>query len=184
VQIRLHATDPDSVEAVKDGITRVLRQRHKLAADQPDDFRIQTQDELLKTASSVLGSVTAVVGGIVGIALLVGGIGIMNIMLVSVTERTREIGVRKAVGARRQDILLQFLIEAITLSLVGGLAGLAIGYGLGVLVANLLPGWPPPRPPLGRRPRLRLLRPRRRLLRHLSGRQGVPPRSIDALRYE
>ncbi|HEY0781701.1 MAG TPA: ABC transporter permease [Thermoanaerobaculia bacterium] len=148
VQIRLHATDPDAVEAVKDGITRVLRQRHKIAADQPDDFRIQTQDELLKTASSVLGSVTAVVGGIVGIALLVGGIGIMNIMLVSVTERTREIGVRKAVGARRQDILVQFLIEAVTLSLVGGFLGLAIGYGLGVLVAQLLPGWPPAHVPL------------------------------------
>jgi len=149
VQIRLHATDPDSVEAVKDGITRVLRQRHKLAADQPDDFRIQTQDELLKTASSVLGSVTAVVGGIVGIALLVGGIGIMNIMLVSVTERTREIGVRKAVGARRQDILLQFLIEAITLSLVGGLAGLAIGTAWASSSPTSSPAGPPPTSPSG-----------------------------------
>jgi putative ABC transport system permease protein len=129
---------------VKDGIKRLLRQRHRIAKDQPDDFQIILQDEILKTVGSVLGMVTAVVGGVVGIALLVGGIGIMNIMLVSVTERTREIGTRKAVGARRQDILIQFLIEAVTLSLVGGAIGLAAGYGLGAGVAKLLPGdWPP-----------------------------------------
>jgi putative ABC transport system permease protein len=131
------------VEQVKDGIDRLLRQRHKIPAAEPDDFEIQTQDEILKTVNKVLGSVTAVVGGVVGIALLVGGIGIMNIMLVSVTERTREIGVRKAVGARRQDVLIQFLIEAITLSLIGGGIGLALGYGLGVLVSKLIPGFPP-----------------------------------------
>jgi putative ABC transport system permease protein len=143
VQIRLQAIGPEKVEQVKDGIDRLLRQRHKIPAAEPDDFEIQTQDEILKTVNKVLGSVTAVVGGVVGIALLVGGIGIMNIMLVSVTERTREIGVRKAVGARRQDVLIQFLIEAITLSLIGGGIGLALGYGLGVLVSKLIPGFPP-----------------------------------------
>ncbi len=102
------------------------------------------QDEILKTVGSILGMITTVVGAVVGVALLVGGIGIMNIMLVSVTERTREIGIRKAVGARRQDVLVQFMIEAITLSLVGGGIGLAAGWGLGALVATLLPGdWPP-----------------------------------------
>ena len=148
VQIRLQATGPERVEQVKDGIDRLLRQRHKIPASEPDDFEIQTQDEILKTVNKVLGSVTAVVGGVVGIALLVGGIGIMNIMLVSVTERTREIGVRKAVGARRQDVLVQFLIEAITLSLIGGGIGLALGYGLGALVAKLIPGFPPAHVPI------------------------------------
>jgi putative ABC transport system permease protein len=148
VQIRLTATSPERVEQVKDGVGRLLRQRHKIPAAEPDDFEVQTQDEILKTVNKVLGSVTAVVGGVVGIALLVGGIGIMNIMLVSVTERTREIGVRKAVGARRQDVLLQFLIEAITLSLIGGGLGLALGYGMGALVAKLIPGFPPAHVPL------------------------------------
>jgi putative ABC transport system permease protein len=148
VQIRLLATGAERVEQVKDGVGRLLRQRHKIPATEPDDFEIQTQDEILKTVNKVLGSVTAVVGGVVGIALLVGGIGIMNIMLVSVTERTREIGVRKAVGARRQDVLLQFLIEAITLSLIGGGIGLALGYGLGALVAKLIPGFPPAHVPI------------------------------------
>jgi len=149
VQLRMQAESTGEVDQVKDGITRLLRQRHKIAKDQPDDFEIIKQDEILKTVGSVLGMVTAVVGGVVGIALLVGGIGIMNIMLVSVTERTREIGTRKAVGARRQDILIQFLIEAVTLSLVGGGIGLAAGYGLGALVSHLLPGdWPPAHVPL------------------------------------
>ncbi|HEY0781702.1 MAG TPA: ABC transporter permease [Thermoanaerobaculia bacterium] len=148
IQLRLQAESPEAVDAVKDGVVRLLRQRHKIAADQPDDFRIMTQDELLKTVGTIFANITAVVGGVVGIALLVGGIGIMNIMLVSVTERTREIGVRKAVGARRQDILIQFLIEAVTLSLIGGAIGLAIGYGLGAGVAQLLPDWPPAHVPL------------------------------------
>ncbi|HEX6903985.1 MAG TPA: ABC transporter permease [Thermoanaerobaculia bacterium] len=148
IQIRLQAENTEMVEQVKDGITRLLRQRHRIPASEPDDFDIQTQDEILETVGTILGSVTAVVGGVVGIALLVGGIGIMNIMLVSVTERTREIGVRKAVGARRQDVLVQFLIEAVTLSLVGGAIGLALGYGLGALVANLIPNFPPAYVPL------------------------------------
>jgi putative ABC transport system permease protein len=148
IQIRLQVASTDQVEQVKDGVTRLLRQRHKVPAEEPDDFQVQTQDEILNTVNKVLGTVTAVVGGVVGIALLVGGIGIMNIMLVSVAERTREIGVRKAVGARRQDVLIQFLIEAVTLSLLGGGVGVAIGYGLGVAVAKMIPGFPPAHVPL------------------------------------
>jgi len=144
VQLRLKTVDAEAVEPVRDGIQALLRQRHRLVADQPDDFEIQTQDDLIKTIGKILGGVTAVVGGVVGIALLVGGIGIMNIMLVSVTERTREIGVRKALGAKRGDILVQFLIEALLLSAIGGLIGLAFGYGLGTLIAKLLPGNFPP----------------------------------------
>ena len=144
IQLRLQAEDASVVDQVKDGITSLLRQRHRIAEGQPNDFDVMLQDEILKTVGSILGMITTVVGAVVGVALLVGGIGIMNIMLVSVTERTREIGVRKAVGARRQDVLVQFLIEAITLSLLGGAIGLAVGWGLGALVASLLPGdWPP-----------------------------------------
>ena len=144
IQLRLQAEDASVVDQVKDGITALLRQRHRIAEGQPNDFDVMLQDEILKTVGSILGMITTVVGAVVGVALLVGGIGIMNIMLVSVTERTREIGVRKAVGARRQDVLVQFLIEAITLSLLGGAIGLAVGWGLGALVASLLPGdWPP-----------------------------------------
>lgn len=149
VLLRMQAERPEIVERVKEGIIQVLRTRHRLAEGEPDDFQVVLQDEFLDTVSSILGSVTAVVGAVVGVALLVGGIGIMNIMLVSVTERTREIGIRKSVGARRQDVLLQFLIEAITLSLAGGVIGLGMGYGIGALVAGLLPGdWPPAYVPL------------------------------------
>ena len=149
VNLYVQTTGPEVVDETKDGILRVLRQRHHIAKGVEDDFRVIKQDELLRITTSFLNSVTAVVGGVVGIALLVGGIGIMNIMLVSVTERTREIGVRKAVGARRQDILIQFLIEAVTLSLLGGAVGLLAGWGLGAAVASALPGdFPPARVPL------------------------------------
>ena len=148
VQLRLQADSAEVVEPVKDGIIRLLRQRHRIPPAEPDDFQIQTQDEILDTVNTILGSITAVVGGVVGIALLVGGIGIMNIMLVSVTERTREIGVRKAVGARRQDVLVQFLIEAVSLSLVGGAIGLLLGYGMGVMTAKLIPNFPPAHVPV------------------------------------
>jgi putative ABC transport system permease protein len=149
VQLYIQTTGPEVVDETKDGILRVLRRRHHVEKDQEDDFRVIKQDEILRITNNFLNSVTAVVGGVVGIALLVGGIGIMNIMLVSVTERTREIGVRKAVGARRQDILIQFLIEAVTLSLLGGAVGLLVGWGLGALVSSALPGdFPPARVPL------------------------------------
>ncbi len=149
VQLRLQAESVAVVERVKDGIQRLLRARHRIPDGQPDDFQVMLQDEFLSTVNSILGGVTAVIGAVVGIALLVGGIGIMNIMLVSVTERTREIGLRKSVGARRQDIMVQFLIEAIILSLVGGVIGLALGWGTGVVVASALPGdWPSAHVPL------------------------------------
>jgi putative ABC transport system permease protein len=144
VQLRLQAESTSVVGQVKDDISRILRRRHRIAEGQPDDFQVLVQDEILDTVNTVLGNVTAVVGAVVGVALLVGGIGIMNIMLVSVTERTREIGIRKSVGARRQDVLVQFLIEAVTLSLIGGALGLGLGYALGAVAANMLPGdWPP-----------------------------------------
>ncbi len=120
------------IELAKEQVREVLRARHRLKKEDKDDFRILAQEEILKTTSSILGGVSMVMGGIVGIALLVGGIGIMNIMLVSVTERTREIGIRKSLGARRGDILLQFLIEAVSLSGLGGLIGV-LG---GILLAN------------------------------------------------
>jgi putative ABC transport system permease protein len=144
VQLRLLAKSPEVVDQVVDGVRRVLRRQHRLPEGEPDDFQIQTQDDILETVSQIGGFITSAVAAMVGVALLVAGIGIMNIMLVSVTERTREIGIRKSVGARRQDILWQFLIEAVALSLVGGLLGLGAGWGLGNGLTEILPGdWPP-----------------------------------------
>ena len=148
IQIQLLVDDIGRQEEVKERIRRVLRQEHGLKPGEPDDFRVQTPEQLAESFNTVINTITAVSAGIVGISLLVGGIGIMNIMLVSVTERTREIGILKALGATRQDVLLQFLIEAVTLCMIGGLLGVAIGYGLGALVATLLPGFPPAHVPL------------------------------------
>ncbi|GIT22781.1 MAG: hypothetical protein CM1200mP40_24630 [Gammaproteobacteria bacterium] len=120
-----------------------MRNAHDLSSDEDDDFRIQTAEQLMEEFNQIIGMVTIVIGGIVGISLLVGGIGIMNIMLVSVTERTREIGICKAIGAKRHHILMQFLIEALLLSLLGGMIGLAAGFGLGTLIATSIPGFPP-----------------------------------------
>jgi putative ABC transport system permease protein len=138
-------TDLPNIEQT---ITRLLRNAHDLDKDEEDDFRIQTAEQLQDTINSILNNVTVVAGGIVGISLLVGGIGIMNIMLVSVTERTREIGICKAIGAKRHHILLQFLLEAFALCLAGGLVGLVLGYGIGALVASFIPGFPAAHTPL------------------------------------
>jgi putative ABC transport system permease protein len=121
-------------------ITALLRERHDLAATDDDDFDIFDQTQLLEAASSISGTLTLLLGGIASISLVVGGIGIMNIMLVSVRERTREIGIRKAIGARAVDILAQFLVEALTLSVIGGLLGVALGLGISALIAQLA-GW-------------------------------------------
>ncbi|HTC86194.1 MAG TPA: ABC transporter permease [Candidatus Acidoferrum sp.] len=131
----------DDMTPVTDAITTELRTRHNLAPTDTADFTITNQAQLLNTVSNVTGILTALLAGIASISLIVGGIGIMNIMLVSVRERTREIGIRKAIGARRSDILLQFLIEAITLSILGGFVGIVCG----VLVSagiDTVAGWP------------------------------------------
>jgi putative ABC transport system permease protein len=136
----VQAADASMLADVQNQISELLRQRHRILEGGDDDFIVRTQEEISETATATSRIMTWLLGSIAGVSLLVGGIGIMNIMLVSVTERTREIGVRMAVGARGRDILLQFLIEAVTLSLVGGLIGIGIGVGSARIVsANL--GW-------------------------------------------
>jgi putative ABC transport system permease protein len=136
------ATDrqEDLAEAVA-GIREVLRQRHRLQPDQADDFTIRTQVDIGKMQEGITQTLSLLMFGVASISLLVGGIGIMNILLVSVTERTREIGVRMAVGAKRRHILLQFLIEAMTLSVVGGFLGILTGV-LSALATTAVAGWP------------------------------------------
>jgi putative ABC transport system permease protein len=130
------AVDESFLDAARDQVRRILRQRHGLIySTDKDDFSVLTQEDIASVLGSLTAVLTAFLGLIAAVSLIVGGIGIMNIMLVSVTERTREIGIRKAVGAKRRDILRQFLVEAIVLSLVGGCVGIAIGV-TGTLVAS------------------------------------------------
>ena len=124
------AVSEDQAAKAETQITAILRDEHKLAAKDDDDFTIFSQTALLDTVSTITGALTAFLGAIAAISLLVGGIGIMNIMLVSVTERTREIGIRKAVGALKRDILAQFLMESVLMSVLGGLLGIALGWTL------------------------------------------------------
>ncbi len=131
--INVSVVSEDKVDAVSDDITWLLRRRHNIRNDQ-DDFSVLKQQDFLDLSNQVTGILTVFLGAIAGISLLVGGIGIMNIMLVSVTERTREIGIRKAVGACQRDILTQFLVEAVVISLLGGLLGIAVGVGVAQLV--------------------------------------------------
>jgi putative ABC transport system permease protein len=138
--IGVSVADGVDMQSTRNQIAELLRVRHGIGGTDTDDFQIFDQTQLLQAASTISGTLTLLLGGIASIALVVGGIGIMNIMLVSVRERTREIGIRKALGARGRDILSQFLIEAVTLSLVGG----AIGIGAGLIVSALigrLAGW-------------------------------------------
>jgi putative ABC transport system permease protein len=139
IQINVTVNNLKNMDSVVGRITQILRRQHRLKPGQDDDFLVQTPEQTLSSFNQILNSITLILGGIVGISLLVGGIGIMNIMLVQVTERTREIGICKSLGARRQDILMQFLIEAATLSLLGGCIGLLLGFGVGVLVAHAVP---------------------------------------------
>ncbi|MGB5961323.1 MAG: ABC transporter permease [Coleofasciculaceae cyanobacterium] len=131
------AKDADSVDAAEFQITNLLRLRHKLTGE--DDFTIRTQKDAMETVGKITGALTVMLAAIAGISLFVGGIGVMNIMLVSVTERTQEIGLRKAIGAREQDILLQFMIEAVILSAAGGAIGTLVGVGGILLVGAFSP---------------------------------------------
>jgi putative ABC transport system permease protein len=127
-------------ETVKADVTSTLRERHSLASTASADFTVADQTQLIDTASSVSSTLSLLLGGIASISLIVGGIGIMNIMLVSVRERTREIGIRKAIGARNRDILLQFLTEALAISLLGGFIGVVIGMAVSALIGTIA-GW-------------------------------------------
>ncbi len=142
IAIQLSVTNIDDIPVVSERIRTLLRRSHRLTGDTADDFKVRSSEQIAETFDQIINTVTLVVTGIVGISLLVGGIGIMNIMLVSVTERTREIGICKALGAKRHHILMQFLIEALALSLLGGAIGLALGYSLGLLVASAIPNFP------------------------------------------
>jgi putative ABC transport system permease protein len=124
------AASADNIRQTADAIAAVLRVRHKIQPGDNDDFMVRTLEDIAAMRSETTKTMTALLAGIAGVSLLVGGIGIMNIMLVSVTERTREIGLRLAIGARGRDVLLQFLVEAVVLSMLGGSIGIGLGYGL------------------------------------------------------
>jgi putative ABC transport system permease protein len=139
--ITISAVDADAIPAVTSAITDLLRVRHRIAPGEDDDFMVRTLEEIANVLTSTTTTMTYLLAGIAAVSLLVGGIGIMNIMLVSVTERTREIGLRLSVGARDVDVLRQFLVEAIVLSLAGGAVGIALGFGAAFAVSSLA-GWP------------------------------------------
>jgi putative ABC transport system permease protein len=134
------AVSPEAIPAAEAAISRLMRQRHKLLPSQPDDFNIRHPEDSLQAQKSASDTITLMLASIASVSLLVGGIGIMNIMLVSVTERTREIGVRMAVGATEEDVKRQFLIEAMVLSLLGGAFGIVLGIAASVIIARSL-GW-------------------------------------------
>ena len=144
-RIQVSAATSD-VAPVAAAITEALRVRHKLMPGDPDDFMVRTLEEMAAVRSETARTMGTLLAAIAGVSLLVGGIGIMNIMLVSVTERTREIGLRMAIGARGKDVLLQFLVEAVVLSLFGGIIGIAFGFGLAEAAERFLQ-WPTTIPP-------------------------------------
>jgi putative ABC transport system permease protein len=140
-RINVRVASPDAMMGALLDIEAILRREHRLRPEQSNDFRIQDNSEFLAARAEAGATLTFLLAGIAAVSLVVGGIGIMNIMLVSVTERTREIGVRKALGATRQDVLLQFLLEAVTLCVVGGVIGVLAGTGA-ALILGRINGWP------------------------------------------
>ena len=137
----LKVHDGEDMRAAEEEVRALLRQRHRLAPNEPDDFNLRNMSDIAATRDASARTLSTLLAAVAAVSLLVGGIGVMNIMLVSVTERTREIGLRLAIGARRRDILAQFLIEAVVLALLGGAAGVAAGIGLSHLLAGAA-GWP------------------------------------------
>ncbi len=139
-EIDVMCNTEDDIPLATEQIVSLLRQRHKLRPPFPDndDFNVRSQSQILEASAQSSGVMTALLGSIAFVSLMVGGIGIMNIMLVSVTERTREIGIRKAVGARRHDILMQFVIEALVIAVMGGLIGVALGVGTVMIITRFL----------------------------------------------
>jgi putative ABC transport system permease protein len=139
--ITVSAAEADQIQDVAEAIRVSLRTSHKIVPGDPDDFMVRTLEEMASVQTETTKTMTTLLASIAGVSLLVGGIGIMNIMLVSVTERTREIGLRMAIGARGKDVLLQFLVEAIVISLIGGLIGIGLGFGLSAAVQKFMQ-WP------------------------------------------
>ncbi len=135
--IAVSATTSEATDAAIGEISSILRSRHNIASEEDDDFSIMSMKSMTEAASSITGVLTIFLGGIAAISLMVGGIGIMNIMLVSVIERTKEIGLRKAVGAKNSDILLQFMVESLIIGLVGGILGVLLAWGLTTVVKNI-----------------------------------------------
>jgi putative ABC transport system permease protein len=133
--INIQVISANQMDAAVEQISAVLRKRHRILYE--DDFAIVGQEEISGTANQIIAIFTFFLGGVAAISLIVGGIGIMNIMLVSVTERTREIGIRKAVGATQADILFQFLVEATTLTIIGGLGGIILGFGITAAISGI-----------------------------------------------
>ena len=134
--ISLQAADTQKIDQVQEEITTLLRQRHRLTRDKEDDFHVQSTASIIESVNQSTGMMTVLLGAIASISLLVGGIGIMNIMMVSVTERTREIGIRKALGATFQNIMMQFMIESMVLGIVGGLIGIVVGCAASYAIAS------------------------------------------------
>lgn len=139
VEISIKAADPDDVQGAIDEARMIMRTRHRLRPSEEDDFGFATTQEFLDLYQKVTAGVYSALVGLVAISLVVGGIVVMNIMLVAVTERTREIGIRKAIGARSKDVLRQFLTEAVILSAIGGLIGVALGFGIAILISMVTP---------------------------------------------
>jgi putative ABC transport system permease protein len=134
--ITISAASADATKNVADAVAVVMRNQHKIVSGDPDDFTVRTQDEIADIRTQTTETTTKLLAAIAGVSLIVGGIGIMNIMLVSVTERTREIGIRMAIGAKGRDVLLQFLVEAIVISLLGGGTGILLGFGMAELATR------------------------------------------------
>jgi putative ABC transport system permease protein len=139
-QVQVQVDQTQNINGVIAGITQTLEQTHHILPGRPDDFTVRNLQQILDTREQTANTLTLLLTSVAAVSLLVGGIGIMNIMLVSVTERTREIGIRMAIGARARDVLLQFLVEATTLSAVGGLIGIAFGV-IGTLAVGHVAGW-------------------------------------------